>query len=410
MFPVAFRSKMMTVFTLSALLFVCVAGECAPGVGSPLPTGNDAEAAQGKPGEQGPPGEDGSLRIFGDGSAGDVVITDDQDLEELAELAVNLQFNNLTIAPGVRLTIPSGMTVRVLGKFVNKGFIEVLPAAEGGFLSFGGGFGDVVAPVTGVSKSAAQAGELIAPIQASEAQGGRGGIGLSDLEARQILTAQFFGGAGGGAGGLFVEGEFNADFFDEDFEPFRATSFGSRGGGFVRILAQGGIVNEARAHIIANGESDIGGGGGGGVIILASTSSVENHGLITANGGNGQGEGENSAPSGGGGGGIVHILAPTHVDTGEILVDGGKGGEAGEGLVAFKNPNASGAGGGASGGNGGEGSLLPAVFEPDVLDPLTRGGGLEEIGPPDTILKLDDAEDGQPGHILLTPVDPMALL
>src|SRR5262245_58211752 len=104
---------------------------CVPATGETGP-----EGPQGPPGSQGPPGAtgatgptgptgatgpigppgaagaNGSLRIYGDGSAGDRIFSAD------SILAVgNLQFHDFTVNPGVTLHIHSGTVIRCTGTF-----------------------------------------------------------------------------------------------------------------------------------------------------------------------------------------------------------------------------------------------------------------------------------------------------
>lgn len=381
----------------------------APGEqGPPGAPGQQGDAgipgAPGAPGEPGSPGEDGAVRVFGDGSAGDLIITEDFVFDGEAG-PDNLQFNNVTIHEGVVVNVSSGTTIRVLGEFVNQGTIVVSPAAEGGFLAvnlFGSAtFPDLLAPLAGIGLAPAQAGDVgFSPLLIEDARGlgfdflgqlgGRGGFGLVEAEARTILSPPIVAGGGGAAGGLIIEEGI-------------IKKLGSAGGGAVRIFAKGPIVNALGASIIADGEGGIGGGGGGGIVILASLTSVNNDGLISVAGGRGEDETIASAPSGGGGGGIVHMLAPA-IFSGEINLSGGAGGRALGLFDVFASQFFSaGAGGGASAGNGGDGSLLPNVDE-DIVPPF------EELNRGIIVPLLLNAENGQPGFRFTTLADPTSLL
>lgn len=378
------RNVWMCLQSLAAVSMLCTAlgAQCDPGVGNMVPTG--AQGPQGDTGPQGPQGDpgpagaDGSLRVYGDGSAGDRVVSSDEDWNSGPDQPKNLQFASLTIDAGATLTVPSGMTIRVTGQFVNHGTIVVLPAADGGFAGMDGPGNDddfsstPVDPVAGIGTLAAQAGEVGG---ASSAQlAGRGGIGLSEFEARQLLTITTLAGGGGAVGGPDSNGSITSNF-------------GSKGGGALRILAMGGINNGADGEIHADGDGGVGGGGGGGVVILASMSGVENNGAISAVGGDGEDTQDAEAASGGGGGGIVHMLAPSVSNEGTIDVAGGHGGAAAVGAIASSTRYAGG-GGGASGGDGGKGSFVPLGVLP--LPPK--------------------AGDGEVGFSLVTEVDPTALL
>ncbi|MCB9856764.1 MAG: hypothetical protein H6818_13875 [Phycisphaerales bacterium] len=368
---------------MACLLFACVAGQCDPGVGSMVPGAQGPQGdpgpqgAQGETGAAGPAGADGSLRVYGDGSAGDRVVSSDEDWNSGPNQPLNLQFSNLTIDAGVTLTLPSGMTIRVTGDFANHGTIIVLPAADGGFAGLDGpGSSDDLSsvnvdPVAGIATLSAQAGEFGGNSDVQLA--GRGGVGLSEFEARQLVAITTIAGGGGAVGGT-------------DQEAGVTSNSGSKGGGALRILAMGTITNEAGGEIIANGDEGEGGGGGGGLVILASQTIVDNSGTIRANGGDGENGDSNEGPSGGGGGGIVQLLAPTVAGSGLIDVVGGSGGTPGSGVSA--TTRFAGGGGGASGGDGGNGGMVPAGAN----------------------VMPNAAGDGEIGFSLITEVDPTALL
>jgi len=367
---------------LTALLFVCVAGSCDPGVGSMVPGVQGPQGDPGPEGAQGPQGEtgaDGSLRVYGDGSAGDRIVSGNEDWNSGPDQPKNLQFHSLTIEAGATLTVPSGMTIRVLDAFVNHGTIVVLPGAEGGFAGADapGGIDDdlstatIAEPVSGIATASAQAG---GGIDGGAGVGGRGGIGLSEFESRQLLSVTTLAGGGGATGGWDAIG---TTFFNQ----------GSRGGGALRVIAMGAIVISDTGEIVADGQSGVGGGGGGGLVVLASMTNVDNSGAIMARGGDGENSDSDEAPSGGGGGGIVHMLAPTVENTGAVDVDGGQGGSNSSSVTT--TTRFGGGGGGASGGSGG-------------------AGGTAAAGPgPDT---PSEAGDGGAGFSLVTELDPTALL
>lgn len=371
------RSTGFKAVSLAAMLFACVAGQCDPGVGSMLPGPQGPAGDPGPQGPQGTPGADGSLRVYGDGSAGDRVVSGDENWNDGPNQPRNLQFKSLTIEDGVTLTVPSGMTIRTTGDFVNRGTIVVLPAADGGFAgSDAPGSDDDVStanidPVAGLGTLAAQAGEMGGT--SSPRLAGRGGIGLSEFETRQVLTITTLAGGGGAVGG-------------SDTDAGVTSNAGSKGGGALRIVAMGSITNAAGAEIVADGEGGEGGGGGGGLVILASMTSVDNDGMIIATGGDGESGDSNEGPSGGGGGGIVHMLAPSVTESGGVDVSGGAGGGTGSGVNAATRFG--GGGGGASGGDGGNGGSVPG------------GANVTPAA----------AQDGEVGFDLVTEVDPTALL
>jgi len=327
-----------------------------------------------------PPGQTATIEdvlasIYGDGSAGDRMITGDEVLND-----TNLQFNNFTVAAGVTVTIQSGAKIQCRGTFTNNGAIVVANGAEGGFAGQtgpGGSFSTAgVSPQAGVAGRAAQAGESATGDNVDNAVvGGAGGFGISEFESRQILAAALASGGGGAAAGF------------DDLSDGGTQNAGSAGGGGLVVVAMGGINNAATGAIMADGASGQGGGGGGGVVILASMTSVENAGMISARGGDGQDGDSNEAPSGGGGGGIVHLLAPNLNNAGQVDVAGGSGGSNAAQLTSTDERFA-GAGGGASGGSGGFGGDVPAGAAPVTPTVAGHGGA---------------------GFSLQTQVDPTAL-
>lgn len=354
-----------------------------PGLGAPGPAGPQGPAgppgpqgpegaqgpagAQGPPGPQGPqgvqglqgvPGPAGELQIYGNGSAQARTVTGSETL-----LEANLQYTDFTVAAGATLTVPSGAIIRCTGTFTNNGTIVVQQFARGGF-GFGDDsteFGAVAPPEAGISARTAGQGEFGDNSQIRS--GGAGGTGLSELEARWVLSPGPAGGGGGAA----------------------SDDSGAMGGGTLVVLARTAIVNAGT--IQADGQSALNagsGGGGGGIIVLASLAQITNSGTLSAKGGNGENADTNEAPSGGGGGGIVHLLAPVVNDTGTHNVSGGVAG-GGAGSLTTVTPRRGGAGGGASGGNGGAGGQIDTG---DVVGP---------------------AEDGSAGYYFVTLTDPTSL-
>lgn len=325
---------------LIAFVMFCFA-VCGGACGMQMPT-------PGPQGPAGPMGTDGQLRIYGNGSAGARVVSGNEDWNNPAQAPINLQFTDLTINAGVTLTLPSGMTIRCTGAFTNNGNIVVRNGADGGFAGQDGpGDDDLangpIAAVPGVGTIAAQAGDTG---DSSAARfGGRGGFGISEFEARQVIVVTTAAGGGGAAAGTDMSGG-------------TTDNKGSSGGGGVRILAMGPITNAASATMTADGGQGEGGGGAGGVIIMASMTSVTNGGTMSADGGNGEDGDSNEGPSGGGGGGIIHFLAPTITNSGAATVAGGAAGAVGPGVSA--STRFGGGGGGASGGSGGKGGIVPA--------------------------------------------------
>lgn len=290
------------------------------------------QGVQGIPGVPGEPGADGQLRIYGDGSHGDVVVESDSNYEDIGSEG-NFQFNSLTIEAGVKLTVPSGTLIRCRERFTNNGTLIVAFGSYGGIGGGMSGGGPDIAPEPGVSHLPAGGGTTGPETFIQSA--GNGGIGLSAAEAI-VLTNCLPGGGGGG---------------------FSLLSKGGRGGGGILILAGGDLTN--LGAIEANGENGPfpgSGAGAGGVIYLASKTAIHSNNKLHAFGGNGGIAAGNRGAGGGGGGGIIHLFAPVIDEAGsEIWTYGGIGGDAG---TAVTGSRTGGGGGGACGGNGGWGGLI----------------------------------------------------
>jgi hypothetical protein len=327
-----------------------------------------APGTPGTPGAPGTAGTDGQLRIYGDGSAGARTVAADENWADPLVAPTNFQFTDLTVVPGVKLTVPSGTVIRCTGTFTNNGTVEVLGAAVGADRD-GVDAGTIEASVRnanpGLGLSPAGSGE--AGPATSPLTMGEGADAMNEATARQLVKPGPLGGGGGG-GGL--------------------SGTGGQGGGTLLVLAATAVMNQlvinADGHEGTNGS----GGGGGGVVILASRGTVSNAGpaTISAHGADGFDSTASDGAGGGGGGGIVHLLAPTIVSDGTVTVDGGAAGAAGAAASVTSNPRSAGGGGGACGGNGGS------------------GGAVSTAGTPGS------AEAGHTGHFLQSHVDPTALL
>ena len=66
-------------------------------------------------------GADGSIRIYGDGSAGDLLVASGS----VSLSATNTQYHNIQVASGALLIVPSGTVLRATGTFVNEGTVQV---------------------------------------------------------------------------------------------------------------------------------------------------------------------------------------------------------------------------------------------------------------------------------------------
>lgn len=306
-------------------------------------------AQSGPQGPTGLPGADGSLRVYGDGSAGAKTIATDTTLTDS-----NLMFTDFVVNAGQTLTVPSGTVIRCTGEFINRGTIAVSPGAAGGYTNY-----QVLVAIAppqfsltahpGIGNRSAANGQYGA--DTAFQQGGAGGLGITSAAARLLRYPG--SNAGGGGGGTFYEG--------------------GRGGGALTVLCSNGVTNEGT--IEADGRTpaplDHGaGGGGGGVIILASRSFIlsTSGSVMSASGGSGRSPSVRTAGGGGGGGGVIHLMAPTITTSGATISVVGGPGAAAENVVTETSRSAGGGGGGSGGAGGFGGTLQPS-------DPSSSPGG-----------------------------------
>lgn len=314
------------------------------------------EDFRGDSGPKGDTGINGSVRVYGDGSAGEKTVSVSGIFNDS-----NPQYANFTVAAGVTLTVQSGTVIRCTGSFTNHGTIQVLAAlrdqprfSENGLRTTSG-------------KSGGQ-----------EAPGGAGGSALAEGVVKSFLRP----GLSGGGNGYRSQAQSGGD-----------------GGGNFSVITKEEIVNGSTGVISADGEdaaSSGNGGGGGGLIILASAESVSNLGTIRAQGGDGGAlqatdpDLTGYGPGGGGGGGIVHLIAPTIAQSGSIDLSGGAGSAAGGAGGITGVGYIGGGGGGASGGDGGDGG---------TVNPSNIGNNSTTAG-----------ADGGIGQSISTIADPTSLL
>jgi hypothetical protein len=271
--------------------------------------------------------------FYGDGSAGDLVISADT-VWGISTAPDNLNFNNVTIQSGAKLTLVSGTTIRCAGTFTNAGTIDVIGLTQGGL---------GVIPrtdIAGLASRQAHPGDTPeSPLLADfdndgvfniDIEPGLGGAPLYPTYVLSNLSSLHFGGSGGGG---------------------TSGASGGFGGGILRVQCNGAVTNSG--VINANGTEGAGGGGGG-IVMLATRTSVTHSGTITARGGNGNASTAFVGASGGGGGGIAVMIAPTVTNTGTVNVAGGEPG-ARTTLVNNAQWRAGGGAGGGSGGSGGNG-------------------------------------------------------
>lgn len=306
---------------------------------------NGAAGATGTAGTNGAAGAnglDGAIRVYGDGSAGDLTVAASAAIHTLA---TNLQFENVVIDSGQTLTVPSGTTIRCTGTFTNNGTITVETGAVGGFFNTNNYDASATISARQPSRGLAISAGLNAQIGDDNVAllrlGGAGGGGLSaGLTDRLIRSDSWEAGSGGGAS---------------------FSRFGGGGGGFLRVLCREGIVNNGAISADGADSTNGGGGGGGGIVLLASQQSVQNanSGSISVQGGDGGSANTASSSGGGAGGGILFLLAPTVSNTGSVVVSGGVAGASG---VVTANPRSGGGGGGSMYGGGGTGGIVDNSF------------------------------------------------
>lgn len=310
----------------------------------------------GPQGPQGPAGSPGELRIYGDGSAGPLLVSSARDLVLEPPAGNNFQFSSCTINPGATLTVSSGTVLRCASTFSNQGTILVRLGASGGsFRAIGNGTDNLSAVDMGYRDPSQGS------IAISQAQHGSRGDGTKTR-----------GGGFGGTGGYSE--------FVPNINPFTKIwygiyggsggagsrpSVGGAGGGALYVYAFGAVLNSGDIRANGNSGGTGCGGGGGGVIVLASKTSVSNTGTISAKGGDG-GEGADNAvfaggatgfglaPGGSGGGGLV-VLASPGVSPGSIDVSPGDV-SPGISITSASVLRIGGGGGGASAGSGGSGA------------------------------------------------------
>ena len=271
-------------------------------------------------GSAGAMGSDGQLRIYGDGSENDLMVSASGSLDALVADG-NWQFHDVTIAANETLAITSGTIVRCTGTFTNNGAIVVGNGAVGG-----------VAPLPGIAPSAPTAGTT----GTGDVHGGMPGLAAAPLA---IVRPGLYGGGAG----------------------YNQAGSGGNGGGSLVVLALGGIANVGTIHADGQTAAVAGGGGAGGIIVLASPGTISNTGTISVAGQNGadgavSGDGTVAyGAGGGGGGGIIRYISPTVTDTGMDTVTAGAGGNALATTVtaASRIGGAGGGGGGGAGGGGG---------------------------------------------------------
>jgi hypothetical protein len=328
--------------------------------------------------------------FYGDGTDGSPPIADGAALQPLRN------YDDVIIPAGATVTAASGTTIRCRGRFENDGRIIVTQGSPGGgVLIETSSFSTQVYPPTFQAErgDALSCPSTPAATNSQPVKGAQGGLGLG-AAVQSLPLSHYRLGGGGGTGTLGV--------------------LGGAGGGVLRVLARGPIVNKGRIEArglpstanrtgFPGADGAGGGGGGGGVVILASGTSVENAtptdgnnpytgGVVDVTGGDGGTADLVGGAGGGGGGGLVVFCAPSVVANGTTYLQAGLSG------FPKLNPDiptsyvywCGGGGGGACAGDGGGGGPV-------------RAGGL--VGPADG----DAPPFGTPGQLVVRTSDPMTL-
>ena len=347
------KSRLSAALPAAGLLAALFAPRCAWAVACRRPPA-PPDGAAGPRGRRGPRGEDGALRIYGDGSAGDRVIAGDSGPRR-REPAVR----DFTVPAGVRLTVPSGAVLRCTGAFTNYGTIVVGEGVLGGYSAARGGRGRA-APARrrrpGPRRAAADSGEAGDAPGAPRGPRRRGPPGA--LQARALLRPGLRGGGGGGGGSSFAG----------------VLAPGGGGGGTLVVLARGGIETEgtirppaatgARGRRRRRRRRPRAGLAG------PDPEPRAPHGARRPR----RRERRGGGPGGGGGGGIVHLLGPRIAPEGAVSVDGGEAGAQGGAGSISGALRQGGGGGGACGGGGGAGGGVTAGAAASPLP--AQGGGV----------------------------------
>lgn len=316
-----------------------------------------AQGSQGVVGPAGPQGADGQLRIYGDGSAGDVSIKTSINLADINS-DKNFLFNNLTVEPSATLTVPSGAVIRCNKSCVINGNLNVETGTGGS--SFRSPYAN-----SGIARVAPSVGGQAA--QNSIAVGGVMGIGIGVSAASTLFNVGF---AGGSAGTSTIY------------------QYNPGGGGTLVILAgQSLVVNGVIKALGEDGDitTPTTSGGGGGIVILAAKQEMTVTGQILANGGSGAQGRLTYGGGGGGGGGLVRLISPKLQVSGILSAAGGLGGAIG--TYQLGATRYGGAGGGGSIGNGGRGGQI-------VNAPFNT---------------VSAGETGEAGVVIQTGADPTSL-
>jgi len=332
-------------------------------------------AESGATGATGPAGADGQMRVYGDGSAGALVVSTDGGLFDNYAADGNLQFSSLTVQSGKTLGVTGGTIIRVSGDVTINGFLNVLLQGwSGKLVASTSTFSTSQAPVyqqpsQGIASTIPGIGQI--GTSSADRLGGRAGLRRTFPESFQVLSDLLLLGGGGGAPGHI-----------DELAGVGGGSVMIVAGGTVTVASGGGIDADAFINEANNGA----GGAGGGVVVIAAKTAITQAGTIWARGSSGNRAGVQAGSGGGGGGGLIILASPTITVTGANLVTGGDGGvSVGAGTIT-QSPRIGGGGGGASAGFAGAGGTASS-------DGSCSGGG-----------------DGGDGKVYQLNVDPTAML
>jgi RHS repeat-associated protein len=300
-------------------------------------------------------------QLFGDGSHGDVVITEDIEADSLN----NKQYNNLTIAAGVTVT-GELMNLKVKEVLTINGTItatgEGREGGGGGIASHLGGYGGYGGTMTTGGNGSGEQG--IDGTDGNKRAGGGGGFAYRDSNGDGSHTHGGAGdndenannGAGGGGGGA-------VNNYDDTGANAKAGAGGGAGYGTIGYGGRGGNNGDDGSSIqggdAGNGDdphNDVEGGGGGGGGTYGSANFGDDNMELAGSefyrgsGGGGGGEAigyDNSSPGrdGGNGGGRIKIAAKEIILNGTIESEGEDGGP--------HDNHGDATGGGGGGGSGG---------------------------------------------------------
>jgi hypothetical protein len=297
---------------------------------------------------------------FGDGSDGDVTITNTQ-----ITLTRDMYYHNLSFSGGGSGIIPAGFRVFVSGTLTMPVGTRIYGIGNNG------GTGDSgVAGLAGASLAAANLGASTAGSAGGTAGTGTGGNSSVSGAVTGMGGAGGSGGVGGEVFGISAPGGTAGAAGTATFSPcIILTDWLSRTTG---VLLQGG--SGGRGGGGGGGDNPFfggggGGGGGGGRPLLIFANTIVNDGGINANGGSGGlgGVGQEDAVcleeacddpaclnhaaggggGGGGGGGSITIAYRAYSGSGTITANGGAGGIAGTSGFCALGPGVNGTAGSA---------------------------------------------------------------